>query len=719
MENSEHIDQSCLKSLAESYGVATQFEDYQGRTQQVSLGTVQAVLTAMGVDCSSDAAAWEALAAREAEAWTRTVAPTVVHTRFGGGTVDVTTRLGDSPSVVVHTELGAQVSLTKVVRHDDREVGGNARRRHCFEFAEEIPDGYHKVVVTTSQGVTEAALIAAPGRVPEHPALGKQRSGCAVQLYSVLSRHSWGMGDYADLADVAGWAAQSAGSDFVLINPVHANQPTFPVEASPYLPTSRRYFSPLYIRVEDIREWAYMEPSVTTPMRWTRDDLNHAVGSCGRIDRDAVWRVKRDALWEVFTSGRSAARQAAFDLFCAEGGDALTDFATWCALGEFAQRTGQEWSEQWESPSAPAVVQWRAQNSQAVDFHRWLQWVCSEQLAKAHQSALAAGMAIGVVNDLAVGVHPAGADSWALQGVLAAGASVGAPPDGFNQLGQDWSQPPWQPAGLAEAGYVPFRDVVRAALKHAGALRLDHVMGLFRLWWIPRGRPASEGTYVYYNDEVMLGIVCLEASRAGAIVVGEDLGTVEPVVREKLAQRGFLGTNVLWFEQEDGTIIPPHRWRRECLATVTTHDLPPTASYLSGEHVKVRHLLGVLSRSEQEEMAAAQHEVQVVIDGIKQRGLIKADDADDELAMAVALHTYLRITPAALMAWMLSDAVGERRMQNVPGTCTEYPNWTIPLADGSGHIVRLDDLTRHPHVQEFVAGLQHSAQDYLTAGASS
>ena len=323
-------------------------------------------------------------------------------------------------------------------------------------------------------------------------------------------------------------------------------------------------------------------------------------------------------------------------------------------------------------------------------------------------------MAIGVMHDLAVGVHPAGSDAWALQDVLAAGVSVGAPPDMYNQMGQDWSQPPWRPDALAEAGFGPFRDMLRTVLRNAGGMRIDHVLGLFRLWWVPRGRPASEGTFVRLDHDAMLGILCLEAHRAGAVIVGEDLGTVEPWVQEALADRGILGTSILWFEKQDsGAVKPPASWRREVLASVTVHDLPPTAGYLRDEHVRIRADLGLLTRPAEVERADADRERHEWAALLRSEGWLdqSADIATDEglEAMLVALHRALAASPARLLGVSLPDAFGDRRAQNQPGTDQEYPNWRVPMTDSSGAPVLLDDCYAAPErVEHLVATVRPS-----------
>jgi 4-alpha-glucanotransferase len=304
-------------------------------------------------------------------------------------------------------------------------------------------------------------------------------------------------------------------------------------------------------------------------------------------------------------------------------------------------------------------------------------------------------MAIGVVQDLAVGIDPGGADGWLLQDVLASGVRVGAPPDAFNQLGQDWGLATWRPDRLAAAGYQPYRDLVRAMLRHAGGLRVDHVAGLWRLWWVPPGGTAADGTYVRYDARAMVGILALEASRAGAVIVGEDLGTVLPEVTDGLAERNMLGCEVLWFARDaEGGFLPPGSWPVNALATVSTHDLPTAAGYLTGEHVRVRASLGQLTRPEAEERAEADAERDRLVALLRAEGLIGPEPTLEELILA--LHAFLAATPSRLVAASPYDAVGEVRQPNLPGTVEEYPNWRIPFP------VPLEDLWDHPVVRQVV-----------------
>jgi 4-alpha-glucanotransferase len=495
----------------------------------------------------------------------------------------------------------------------------------------------------------------------------------------------------------AAWAGRDLGADFVLVNPLHAAEPVGRMEPSPYLPTTRRFVNPIYIRVEDVRETAYLPVADRALVEWQAEALRARNTDPGGLDRDAAWTAKKAALETVFAAGRSPGRQADLDAFCAREGQGLEDFALWCAVAEHYGLPSSTWPEQAHDRGSGLVAELAAELADRVAFYRWLQWVADEQLAAAQAAAGRAGMRVGVMHDLAVGVHPEGADTWTLGEVLARGVNVGAPPDAFNQLGQDWSQPPWRPDALAAHGYAPYRDMLRTVLRHAGGLRVDHILGLFRLWWVPAGGSPADGTYVRYDHEALVGILCLEAHRAGALVVGEDLGTVEPWVRDYLRDRGVLGTSILWFEKDaEGRPLRPEQWRQLCLGTITTHDLPPTAGYLAGEHIELRERLGLLTRSVEEERAVDLADREAVLAELRELGLLAPGATERETVEA--LHRFLVWTPCRLLGVSLADAVGDRRTQNQPGTCEQYPNWRVPLTDGAGEAVLLEDLRHRPRV---------------------
>jgi 4-alpha-glucanotransferase len=325
-------------------------------------------------------------------------------------------------------------------------------------------------------------------------------------------------------------------------------------------------------------------------------------------------------------------------------------------------------------------------------------------------------MSIGIVADLAVGAHPGGADAWARQDVIVTGMSVGAPPDEFNQRGQDWTLPPWHPGWLAAQAGQPLAELVTATTRNAGGLRIDHVMGLARLWWIPSGMAPGQGTYVRYDHELIADVLCAGAERTRSLVIGEDLGTVEPWLRDFLAHRRVLGTSMLWFERrEDGTPRRPQEWRRGCLATVGTHDMPPAATFLTGEQVTIRAELGLLTEPEADERAAARAEMDRWLAMLAGEGLLPGGAAGVRPEdFTAALYGFLARTPAMLIGVSLAEAVGERRPQNLPGTVNEYPNWRIPLTDGQGAPVLLEDLPGHEGVRavaEAVSGGWRGASD--------
>ena len=673
-------------------GVATEYWDWQGNQVIVSAHTISAVLTALGVDTSDEAAVRGSLDHVADRSWRRTLPPIVVCREGVSRWVPVHLADGETVQVWAILEDGSRREIRQVDNYvNPRVIDGASTGEATFDIAGDLPLGWHTLHAQIGEDTFASGLVIAPAVLALPPALRHRRAwGLLSQIYSVRSRRSWGIGDLADLADMMAWAAADLSADFVLVNPLHAAEPVAPMEPSPYLPTSRRFVNPIYIRVEDIPEMGYMSSAERQLMEWHADDAR-ILNDADTIDRDAVWSAKVSALRIVFNQPRSSRRERAFAAFCDREGQGLLDFATWCALAEKHGLPWGEWPEELQHPGSPAVESVRDQIGEEVEFYRWMQWIVDEQIAAVQRQAREAGMSIGVVHDLAVGVHPEGADAWGLADALARKVTVGAPPDQYNQLGQNWSQPPWRPDRLEELGYAPYRDMLRTVLRHAGGIRIDHVIGLFRLWWVPEGLPASEGTYVRYDHEALIGILALEAHRAGALVVGEDLGVVEPWVRDYLRERGILGTSILWFEKDSrGRSLPAEAYRELCLATVTTHDLPPTAGYLAGEHIDLRHDLGLLTRPVEQERELDEAARQEVLDMLVERGLLKPGASGPDVVEA--LHRFLSWTPAKLLGVAVPDLTGDHRVMNQPGTDEEYPNWRIPLAGADGKPVLLEEL---------------------------
>ncbi|MBM9433074.1 4-alpha-glucanotransferase [Flaviflexus equikiangi] len=691
---------STLTELAAAYRISTQFWGYDGIQRDISDDVLIKVLGSMGVDATTEDRASSAIANRELESW-RTVLPlSVVHRQNKEGRVQVHVPAGEKVALLIQLEDGGQWPLSQVDDWTaDRDIDGRPTGQASFLLPGDIPLGYHTMTAILEDGsMAECPFIMTPDRLDE-PALETSRAwGVSAQLYSVRSAKSWGIGDFSDLADLAAVFGHE-GADFFQINPLHAAEPVGNMSPSPYLPVSRRFINPIYIRPEAILETAYMTGPQRSLIDWGGEEQRASSLRNEYIDRDEVWTTKREALEVIFAVPRSFARQAAFAKYLEEEGEGLQNFALWCALCE---KYPDGFPETIRTADSIYVDRERRDLRDRIEFWSWLQWVADEQLQRAQETAQASGMKIGICTDLAVGVHPLGADVWSNPEAFAQGVTVGAPADMYNQHGQDWSQPPWRPETLAATGYAPLRDMIRTVLRHAGMLRVDHIAGFFRLWWIPNGYRASEGTYVNYDHEAMIGILLLEAHRAGAILVGEDLGTVEPWVRDFLKARGIYGTSIFWFEKDnEGKPLRPEHYRREVLSSVNTHDLPPAAGYIAGEHVDLRERLGLLTQPVEQVRADAERELQETIDRLREYGLVDGEPTERELVEA--LHSYIAQTPSTFLSISLVDAVGERRAQNMPGTDQEYPNWRVPLADGTEDVVLVGDIPTHARVTSLLS----------------
>jgi len=689
-----------LSELAVEYGVATEYRDQIGVMRDVSRASVQAVLAAMGVDASSTLACKRSLKKLRSAHWTATTPPSLVF-RQSKDKMGWETWVHVDPAATtrIWVDLEDGGKRFDIAQTNRPIVSGSAHGKPVSELTYRIPGdlpiGWHRFVVEVDGVKSDCALIVAPAQLElESLETGRQSWGVATQLYSARSHRSWGIGDLADLADMASWFGREHGADFMLVNPLHACAPSAGMEPSPYLPVTRRYVNPLYVRVEQIPEYSYLSSEQIAVISASSQQLRDELNSLDRLDRDASWVAKRAALMAIHEVGLEPGRGAQYADFRAAEGDGLVDFATWSAISELHGPQWDEWPEQLRDPTSEDVAGFRTDHGDLIEFHSWLQWIVDDQMATAQQAALDGGMSIGIMHDLAVGVHLYGSDTWVGRQVMAQGVTVGAPPDSFNQIGQNWSQPPQRPDQLAATGYASYRDMLRTLLRHSGGLRIDHVLGLFRLWWIPEGQLPSAGTYVRYDHRAMVDILVLEASRAGAVIVGEDLGTVEPWVQTFLADRGILGTSILWFEREKGAPVAPGLWRSNVMAAVTVHDLPPTLGYLAGSHVELREELGLLSRPVSEEWAEHADEAVRWRAALTKQGLLRPGAGEDEVV--AALHRYVSWTPAKLFAVSLADLVGERRTQNQPGTKDEYPNWRIPLADSEGHNVFIED---YPHIR--------------------
>ena len=648
-----------LRQLAAAHGVATSYRNERREPVEVDADVVIRVLALLDVDATTETS-------RRAE-----LAKLADRDRAGQLPPTVAVRLHGTPTPMPGARLLVAEDGSRIEVRD--------------ELPGDLAPGWYRLHTGDGQDVT---VVAAPRQVPQTP----HTWGWMLQLYALRSARSWGIGDFGDLREFIEWTAADHGTGAVLLNPLHAPGPTHPVQPSPYTPSSRRFSNPLALRIEDLDVYRTAGPDTRAEV-----DALRVAADTARIDHDLVWAAKRSALEALW---RAAGRPNPVDGSADAKG--LTDWATYCALAERHGGRWTRWPQELRDVDGPAVAAIRRDLSPRIAFHAWVQQQCATQLAAVRAAARDAGMTLGVLHDLPVGVDADGADAWALADVLAAGVSVGAPPDNFTPRGQDWGLPPWRPDRLAATGYAALREMLRAILSHADGLRIDHVAGLWRLWWIPPGDTPDRGTYVHYDAEVMLAVLALEAHRAQAVVVGEDLGTVEPEVTEALAANGMLGSAVSWFTRDesdpDQPLLASAAWPERAAASLSTHDLPTAAGFLRGEHVRARADLGLLD-DVPAEAANADKERAEWLALLRSEGLLDSDDPD-EATIVLAMHRFLASTPSRLKLIAPYDVIGEIRQPNLPGTIDEYPNWRLPLP------LTLEELRADPRVADTTAAFR-------------
>jgi 4-alpha-glucanotransferase len=511
----------------------------------------------------------------------------------------------------------------------------------------DLPLGYHEI--RALEGNEQTRLIVCPQACPLDPEM--RIWGWSAQLYAARSKQSWGIGDLADLRQLGRWA-KGLGANMVMVNPLTAVAPCRSPGPSPYYPTSRRFRNPLYLRVEEVPGAS----AVDLDLEQLAVD-GRRLNEQPRIDRDEVSRLKTLALEQIWDHTRNT-QDKAFDSYCRQQGEALREFAVFCALAEQLGGDWREWDSEFQRHDGDAVRRFALQHGERVRFHQWLQWLLDVQFAQA------AGE-ISIVQDLPVGFDPGGADAWVWQEMVATGVTVGAPPDQFNMKGQDWRFSPLIPHRMMAAGYQPYVETIRASVRHAGGLLIDHVMGLHRLLWIPPGAQAADGAYVRYPLDDLLGILALETHRAGAWVAGEDLGTVPDEVRDGAQRHRILSYRLLWFEDP----APPD-YPEQAMAALTTHDLPTAAGLWTGADVAACRKRGIPTD-------------EAGWESIRRRLGEAAGLAPDAPVEEVIERVYAMLAqaPSAVLVASLNDALAVEERPNMPGTVTEWPNWSIGLPE--------------------------------------
>ena len=702
---------SLLHALAARLGILDEYVDQTGReTRHTSDATRVALLAAMGVDASSESHIRQALLAldereqreilapvrvvRESEAWDRTlrfripdtVAPPNADTRI-------------EYACTLEDERGQCTTFAGAVdRHaaDVVDVG----------LAPLVGAGYYRLhLALRGRGAHAEArqtLVVAP-RTCVTPT-GK-RFGIEANLYSIRSATNWSVGNLDDLATLAEWSA-AHGAVFLGLNPLHALR-NRDAAISPYSPVSRLYRSAAYLHIESIPELAHSDEARAL---LASDSLRTELAQLRAGDRveyeraTGLARPVLEALHRTFVAAHTSPddpRRAAYDRYVTREGDTLGAHATFCALDEHFTALGvtggwRAWPRPFGVPASPEVAQFRAEHRDQVDLHRWIQFELDRQLERAAQRGRVAGLAIGLYQDLAVGSSGDGSDAWAYQHLFLSGADVGAPPDAYATEGQNWGLPPISPHQLHADAYAYWIALLRASLRHAGALRIDHALGMFRQFWIPAGRPGRDGAYVRFPTNDLLGILALESARHRAIIVGEDLGTIPPEVPPTLRSWGVLGSRVMLFEREaDGAFRPAASYEPLSLVTADTHDMPPLDGYWHGRDLE----LGLTRRDDPAlgpARAARVRDRAALVDRLTTDGILPpGSDGLPGPALTAAVHRFLCSAPAALVGLSLDDLAGETEPVNMPGLAHDrYPSWTRRMR------MPLESLDSSPTVRE-------------------
>ena len=686
-------DASALDRLAGRYGVESSYRDAHGRTVETSAETKRRLLAAMGVAVEDERAAEAELLALDRQDWNRPLPPVLVLRTDEPPRVPLTLPSGTGTvSWRLVTEEGeersGEAAFAELPPLEERDLDGRTLERRHLDLGAALPPGYHRL----EAGRAVMSLIVSPGRcwLPEPLERGERLWGLAVQLYTLRSSRDWGIGDFGDLRRLVQIAA-GKGADVIGLNPLHALFPDNPEHASPYSPASRLLLNVLNIDVACLPEFRACREArdmVASADFWGR------LEDC-RAETMVAYAEVADLKMQVLATLHHACRDSAeperwraFEAFRQEQGEVLERTCLFLALREhFAARDPAKadwhaWPEEYRDPSSPAVARFAETHRSHVDFLAWLQWVADDQLRAAAAEAKSAGMAVGLYRDLAVGADRAGAETWANPKAVVDGAHVGAPPDIFNPAGQDWGLPPFNPRRLREEGYRSFVELLRANMRHAGGLRIDHVMALQHLYWIPEGEPASAGAYVAYPMEDLIGILALESHRNRCLVVGEDLGTVPDGFRERMAAANVLSYRVLFFEQdaESGDYLPPDAYPPLAVAMAGSHDLPTLRGWWDGTDVGLKARLGLLPGEGEEDRQKERRDRDraCLADALRREGLLEGD-APAAVPWEAA-HRFLARSRAALALVQIDDVTGEADPVNVPGTSTQHPNWRRKLS---------------------------------------
>ena len=716
-------------------GIAPQYFDIFGQSHITAIETKKAILKAMRRKVDSLEEVKKEIDDLRMKPWKSFMEPvTVISAREQPVTmpihvpIEAGSERGLSISWVVEDETGdgckGFISGDRMTVSQERQIDGV---RYIKVNLVEISDrgiGYYWVTVACTHpepifpgGKTKleqtSRVIITPDACYMPPQLQQGRAwGLSINLYSIRSGRNWGIGDFTDFKTIVGAIACLKG-EFVGINPLHAIPNARPCGISPYSPISRLYRNGIYIDLEDVpevkesedtRKLVFDEPFAAELGRLRAEDF---------IDYEKVMSLKETVLRLAFErfyereyKGRGC-RGERFRGYLSEEGADLEAFATYLAISDFlmeeeerrggrdtvsgvpakaARYSWQQWPPEYHNPSGSAVREFRMSRAKQILFYQYVQWIIEEQLRAVALEADNSGMTVGLYQDLAIGSLGGGSDAWGCQDVIAGDVDVGAPPDDFNRNGQNWGFPPIIPEKLKETGYELFIQTIRKNMKYAGALRIDHALGMFRLFWIPRGMSSKEGTYIQYPYDDMLRIIALESVRNRSIVIAEDLGTIGENARETLARFHMLSYRLFYFERNYPipSFVSPEKYPDMALCAVTTHDLPTLYGYWAARDIEVKKQLGVYRSDSQwqEQLKERERDKGLIIAALRSCNILPDNDTQDPTAMppmsaeiCLAIYQYLGLTPCKLLLVSLDDLTGILDQRNMPGTVDEYPNW--------------------------------------------
>jgi 4-alpha-glucanotransferase len=701
-----------VELAAEAWGIETDYWDIWGKQHRASTELETAILSSLGVDVHSQASLGDAIERRHLRQFRAPLAPTIF----------LTAGLPQEIPVSLPADQADSKATVRIRLEDGGELRNEVALKVAVDgkrilLADELPMGYHELTLTVGgQSHGPSRLMVCPPRAYEPSWLKAGRAaGLAISLYGLRSQRNWGCGDTTDLKALTDWVAERTGTSFIALNPLHAIANRQPYNTSPYLPNSIFYWNPIYLDIEAIADFS---SSARAAALFQSPAIQKEIGTLRNaelVEYERMYSLKLRFLRLLFESflkewRADTPRAAELKQYIEREGELLDRFAIHSALDQAIHKECPDiwnwtgWPEHYQDPNSEATQAFARKHWRGVLFYKYIQWQLDLQFAAAQQHAIDRGLSIGLYHDLALATDKFGSDLWAHRDFFVSGCRVGAPPDGFSPKGQDWGFPPPNSDRHVDDGYRLFAESIRKNCRHGGALRIDHVMRFFRLYWIPDGMEATQGTYVRDRFEALLSILALESVRNRVIVIGEDLGTVPEEAREVLHRFGILSYRLLYFEQDGERFRAPREYPRDALVSATTHDLPTLAGFWVGQDIEARRVAELLPDEgsyarmrgdralEKQKLLNLLHALKLLPDWFP-RDQGQVPELAGELHNAIV--GFLASTPSKLMVLNQEDLLKQVEQQNLPGSTEEYPNWRRKMK------CTVEELWTSPEIQDF------------------